>query len=233
MHSVASFHNLGYRLNGQPLLNIDELRLDAGHCSVLSGANGSGKTTLMKILAGLLRPDSMQLNWQNSQLLNWKQARKLLHQHVVYLHQQPFLFDTTVSNNIGYGLKHRTEKKPLYKALVQEALEWAGLSEMAQRHARQLSGGEKQRLAMARAYVTEPSLMLMDEPMANMDQASRAQTYRLIHQLKEKGIAILISSHELEHIETLGDHHLSLHNGKLSIESFNPSPQTTPLRLLK
>ncbi|MDH5184656.1 MAG: energy-coupling factor ABC transporter ATP-binding protein, partial [Gammaproteobacteria bacterium] len=201
MHnSLTRFHHLKYRINGELLLNIDELSLYAGSCCVLSGANGSGKTTLMKIIAGLLKPESAQVNLHNHNIMNWNKARKLLHKHTAYLHQQPFLFDTTVYNNIGYGLKNSPHKRSHYHTMIEEALDWAGLSEMEQRHARLLSGGEKQRLALARAYVTEPAVMLMDEPTANMDQASKAQTYQLIRQLKERGISILISSHEREQI---------------------------------
>lgn len=230
MHSVTRFHHLRYRINGELLLDIDELSLYAGSCCVLSGDNGSGKTTLMKIVAGLLKPEHAQVNLQNRTIMNWNQARKMLHQHTAYLHQQPFLFDTSVYNNIGYGLKHRKHSRAAYHKLVDEAMNWAGLSGMAQRHARQLSGGEKQRLALARAYVTDPDVMLMDEPTANMDQASRIQTYQLIQQLKERGISILISSHEQEQIESLGDIHMNLAAGKLFTETFT---QPGTLRLIK
>ena len=233
MQKLTRFHQLKYRINGELLLDIDELSLYAGSCSVLSGINGSGKTTLMKIIAGLLKPESAQINLQNETLMSWNKARKRLHKHTAYLHQQPFLFDTTVYNNIGYGLKNCKKKRVHYHSLIEEALDWAGLSDMAQRHARQLSGGEKQRLALARAYVTDPAIMLMDEPTANMDQTSRVQTYQLIRQLKERGISILISSHEREQIETLGDIHLKLDNGKLYEESFSNRREETHLRLIK
>lgn len=233
MHSPIRFHHLHYHINGKRLLDIDELSLYAGSCCVLSGANGSGKTTLMKILAGLLKPHSAQVELLDMEARNWSQARKLLHRHTVYLHQQAFLFDTTVYKNVGYGLKNCKQKRANYHALIEEALDWAGLDEMAQRHARQLSGGEKQRLALARAYVTDPAVMLMDEPTANMDHASRAQTYRLIGQLKERGISILISSHEREQIESLADIHLQLLDGELIREDFSHRRQATPLRLIK
>lgn len=233
MHNPIHFHQLRYRINGELLLDIDELSLQPGSCCVLSGANGSGKTTLMKIMAGLLKPESARVTLHKQVMLNWSGARKLLHKHTAYLHQQPFLFDTTVYNNVGYGLKNCKHKRANYHTLIKEALDWAGLSEMEQRHARQLSGGEKQRLALARAYVTDPAIMLMDEPTANMDQASRAQTYRLIQQLKQRGISILISSHEREQIETLGDIHMTLLNGELINEDLATSKQTTPLRLIK
>lgn len=233
MHSPGRFHQLQYRINGELLLDIDELSLYAGSCCVLSGANGSGKTTLMKIIAGLLKPERAQISLHNDAIMNWSKARKLLHKHTAYLHQQPFLFDTTVYNNVGYGLKNCKQKRASYHSIIEGALDWAGLSDMEQRHARLLSGGEKQRLALARAYVTDPAIMLMDEPTANMDQVSREQTYKLIRQLKERGISIMLSSHEREQIETLGDVHLKLVDGKLCEETFSIPSDETHLRLIK
>lgn len=233
MHTIVGFHELRQRINGTRLFDIEEFSLQPSSCTVLSGANGSGKTTLMKIIAGLQRPESCKIVWNNQTIMDWKKARPLLYKHVVYLHQQAFLFDTTVVNNIGYGLKHKGYGKSQIKQLIEEALHWVDLEALADRHARKLSGGEKQRLALARAYVLNPSIMLMDEPTANLDPSSRAQTYRLIEQLKQRGIAILLSSHDVDRADIVGDRHVRLCNGTLSDAASPPRNHVPPLRLIK
>jgi tungstate transport system ATP-binding protein len=232
-NSLVSLHNLKLQLNGRMLLDIPEFLLPEGCCTVLSGVNGSGKTTLMKVIAGLQRPDSCQITWQRQAIMNWKKARPLLFRHIVYLHQQPFLFDTTVYNNVAYGLRHQGHSRTQRRGLIDEALQWVGLAGLASRHARRLSGGEKQRLALGRAYVLQPSVLLMDEPTANMDQSARVQTFQLVRQLKERGISVMISSHELEQLGPLGDRHLRLHDSRVEVGDPPGRVDTSHLRLIK
>jgi tungstate transport system ATP-binding protein len=235
MNSLISLHNLRLQINGRMLLDIPEFLLPKSCCTVLSGANGSGKTTLMKIIAGLQRPDACQIAWQHQAFMNWKKARPLLFRYIVYLHQQPFLFDTTVYNNVAYGLRHQHHHRAQRNRMVDEALQWVGLDGLADRHARRLSGGEKQRLALARAYVLQPAVLLMDEPTANMDQAARTQTFQLVQQLKGRGVSVMISSHELEQLGPLGDRHLHLYDSRVEADAL-PTPSRVDsghLRLIK
>lgn len=196
------------------ILDIAELDLYAGEAVLLKGRNGAGKSTLMRILAGLERFDHGDFLLDGLPVS--KHRRKSLQSHrVIYLHQHPFLFDTSVEENLGYGLKCRKIDKPDRHQKIAEALRWSGLEHLAQRNAKTLSGGEKQRIALARAWVLEPDLLLLDEPTANMDTESRQQTSFLIRRLINEGMGIVICSHELKADNSLIDRSLHLEHASL------------------
>ena len=204
------FHHIRkHTARGDKLFDIDAFDIPEGTCIILSGQNGAGKTTLLKILAGLETPDSAEITF-DGQHQTWKAARTRLRREVVYLHQQPYMFDHSVADNVAYGLARQAIPTALVKKRVAEALAWSGLSHLARRNARELSGGEKQRVALTRARVLSPRLLLLDEPLANMDISAREQTIQLIRRLKDDGVSTIITSHE-PHISTLlGDQHRHL-----------------------
>ena len=205
-----NFFNLRKKnLRGEKLFDIKEFDIPKGACIVLSGRNGAGKTTLMKIFAGLESPDYAEVEF-NGHRANWKAARSHLRSDVVYLHQQPYMFDQSVASNVGYGLARTGIPRDDIRTRVDEALRWAKLSHLAERNARELSGGEKQRVALTRARILAPKLLLLDEPLTNMDISAREQTILLIRRMKEEGVSTIITSHE-PHISTLlGDEHRHL-----------------------
>lgn len=194
---------------GERLLDIDEFSIRENTCMVLSGRNGAGKTTLLKILAGLDKPDYVDIVYDGKPL-SWNLATQKMRLDVVYLHQQPYMFDRTVAENIAYGLRRSGLNRSQVDDKVDQALQWARLSKLAARNARQLSGGEKQRVALTRARVLSPRLLLLDEPFANMDINAREQTIQLIQRLKSEGVSTIVTSHE-PYISTLiGDEHRHL-----------------------
>ena len=194
---------------GDKLFDIDEFDIPVSTCIVLSGQNGAGKTTLLKILAGLETPDYAEVEI-DGQRQSWKVARVRLRREVVYLHQQPYMFDHSVADNIAYGLSRQAVPAAHIKARVADALDWSGLTHLAQRNARELSGGEKQRVALTRARVLSPRLLLLDEPLANLDIGAREQTILLIRRLKDDGVSTIITSHEPHISMLLGDQHRHL-----------------------
>ncbi len=211
---LLEFRRLRKHVGGRCLLDIPEFAIQQGRCILLSGENGAGKTTLLKIIAGLEPPDSARVYYQGK-ALPWSIARRHCRRHVVYVHQTPYLFDSSVADNIAYGLRRAGLPHTEVRAKVKEALAWAGLAHIAQRNARQLSGGEKQRVALARARIISPRVLLLDEPTASMDHESRERTYFLIQRLKSKDIGVVITSHELHYISSVGDVRFHLHQGKL------------------
>ncbi len=120
------------------------------------------------------------------------------------------MFDRSVAENVAYGLRKRGETKSEKDEKVHQALQWAGLSHLVDRNATQLSGGEKQRVALTRARVLSPSLLLLDEPFSNMDLSSRKKTITLIGKLKADGISTIVTSHEPEVARSIGDEHRHL-----------------------
>jgi tungstate transport system ATP-binding protein len=214
--ALIEIRRLRKRVGGRPLLDIPELYVHPGTCTVLSGRNGAGKTTLLKILAGLDAPDHAEVRYDGLPL-PWSVARQRFSGSVIYLHQYPYLFDRSVSENIAYGLRRQGCPRGEVPGRVATALEWAGLAHLAARNARELSGGERQRVALTRAWVLSPRLLLLDEPLASMDRESREHTYFLIRRLRAEGIALIIASHDLQHLCALSDRHLHLQDGALQV----------------
>jgi len=230
MNSLIEYHDIRMSLAGKQVLNIKTLTVLAHQCTLLTGRNGSGKTTLLKIMSGLLKPDSASIHYQGLQL-NWQQAKPYIQQDVIYLHQQPYLFDTSVANNIAYGLHRAGESKAMIHRKVSQALDWADLTHLAHRPAQQLSGGEKQRVALTRARILSPRLLLLDEPTASMDSDAKIQTGQLLQRLKSEGLGIIISSHEAHTVDHIADRHIQLTDG--NIKTLNPSPSCDKVAVLK
>jgi len=204
-------------IRGEQLLNIEVLDIESGNCLLLTGPNGVGKTTLLKMLSGLDHADSIKV-YHDGALLPWKSARKHINQKIIYLHQQAYLFDSSVTENIKYGLRRRNLKGKEAEQRIASALERSGIDHLANRNARELSGGEKQRVALARALVLQPSVLLLDEPFSGLDESARTRVGFLIQRIKSEGVAIVITSHELQPVKGIADRHLELINGKV-IES--------------
>jgi tungstate transport system ATP-binding protein len=196
------------------LLDIAEFTVRAGSCTLLSGRNGVGKTTLLKIIAGLEPPDRAEVDYDGA-TLPWRQARRHYARHVIYLHQQPYLFDRSVAANVAYGLRGIGLEREEVAQHVQRALAAAQLDHLATRNARELSGGERQRVALTRALVLAPKLLLLDEPLANLDAESRERTCSVIAALKAQHVAVILTSHEPLSLNGLTDYHYQLDDGHL------------------
>ncbi len=202
------------RLGGRRVLDGIGLSVERGRGYVLSGDNGSGKTTLLRVLAGLDAADAGVLRFEGEQTLlprypdGWRMR-------VVYVHQHPYLFHTSVAGNIAYGLKARGVAREQWRQKVEEAIDWAGVREVAAVPPQDLSGGEKQRVALARAKVLSPQLLLLDEPTANLDADGRRRTLDLMQRLFAEGVSVLIACHDRELIELPGVTLFHLESGKL------------------
>jgi len=211
--------------NGRRLLEINELAIYPGSCLLLTGPNGSGKTTLLKILSGLEPPDkgSGDVHYGDI-LMPWATARRRVFREVIYLHQQAYLFNSSVLENVCYGLRRRRVEREVINERVHQALDWAGLSHLASRNARELSGGEKQRVALTRALVLQPHVLLLDEPFSGLDENARSRTGFLIQRIKSEGVAVVVTSHELQPVAGIADKHLVLQDGSLEISKRNNQP---------
>jgi len=203
---------------GRRLFEIDELPIHPGHCLLLTGPNGVGKTTLLKIIAGLEPPDCALVDYRGTSL-PWPVARRGYRREVIYLHQQAYLFDRSVTENVTYGLRGLGLSRAQIAERVHCVLEWCGLSHLAGRNARELSGGEKQRVALARALVLTPHVLLLDEPFAGLDEESRSRTGFLIQRLKSEQVGVVVTSHELLPLLGIADEHFELRAGRLVVQS--------------
>jgi len=185
------------RFGDRVLFDGARLELEAGSGYVLTGANGTGKTTLLRIVAGLEPSESGRLAFcaQASTVLDYPEEWR---REIVYVHQQPYLFRTTIEENLEYGLARRHLPNAERQARVREALAWAGLAERRDVPPHKLSGGEKQRAALARAKVLDPTLLLLDEPTANLDGDARRQVLELVTALCIENHTVVVASHDPE-----------------------------------
>ena len=200
MSALLQLARASKRYGAQRLLDVGPLSLRAGELIVLSGDNGSGKTTLLKLIAGLERADRLDLAFGGVHASERDYPREL-RRSIVYVHQHPFLFNTSVAANIRYGLRMRRVSAERREALVQEAMTWAGLDRIAHVEPRRLSGGEKQRVAIARAKVLEPRVLLVDEPTASLDAQARAQVIELLRRTATGDNCVVVACHDRELME--------------------------------
>lgn len=176
-------------------LDIPDLAIGEGGIHSLSGPNGSGKSTLLSLLAFLSPPTSGTL-YYDGKGVDWK-GRSLvaLRKEVTLLHQSPYLFDGSVSDNIAYGLKVRGVDEGIRRSRIEASLEMVGLSGFEPRRANALSGGEMQRVALARALALFPRVLLLDEPLANVDRMSAEVIRAVILGLPERGTTVIMTTH--------------------------------------
>ncbi len=217
------FSGVSKTINTRHLFQHLQLNLNPGECVVLSGDNGEGKTTLLRIMSGLLHPDDGRCQYNGTQH-TWQRARSWLLKNVVYLHQAPYLFDASVEANITYGLRRHGMYRKAARAMATDALQRAGLAHLQQRSGKQLSGGERQRVALLRAWVLSPRLLLLDEPVASMDERARHTTLFLVRWLLQDGVSLVITAHEPRLFAPLADRHIRLQHGEL-----NAAPPLTPV----
>jgi tungstate transport system ATP-binding protein len=214
MSALIRIERLRKRFGERLQFDIDQFSLDAGHAYVLTGVNGAGKSTLLRVLAGLESVDAEGVTFE-SQATKLSPYPAAMRAAVVYVHQHPVMFSTSVGANIGYGLVARGMAKAKVAQMVDEAMAWAGVAHLRDSDPSRLSGGEKQRIALARARVLEPKLLLLDEPTANLDGAAREQVLALIPQLLKEGTCVVMACHDRDLIGLPGVERLKLRDGKL------------------
>ena len=213
MLKVENLH-FRYSRRGAPVLNGASLMLEQGQIGVLLGKNGSGKTTLFKNILGIEKPAAGKISFYGKDLL--KMPRRERARRIAYVPQHIHFGDLTVFDSVlmgrvsYFGMKAGRED---YEA-VEKILEDMQLSSFASRSAEALSGGEKQKIAIARAMAQEPRPMVFDEPTGNLDIANEQLIIEEARKLaKEKNIAILSSLHDLNQALYFGDKFFFLKDG--------------------
>jgi tungstate transport system ATP-binding protein len=210
---------------------LDSVTLDAepGRIVTLLGMNGSGKTTLLRILAGLEEPTRGWILYE-SKRINPQQLRRVS----TLVFQKTVMFNASVFGNVSFGLRMRGFRKEEVERRVHEALETVRLAGFEKRRARQLSGGEQQRVSLARAFALDPEVLLLDEPTANLDPANAVIVEDVIRRAREKGgCTIILATHNMHQARRLSDEIVHIHYGRVltsaSPQEFftNPGNETT------
>lgn len=163
--------NLRLEANHQTILEVDHLSLFPGQVLGVMGPNGAGKTSLLLVLASLIPPTSGSVRYRGEDLaqMNLVQWRR----RIAMVFQEPLLLNTTVHDNVATGLKIRGVPGPEQKTRIEEWMNRLKIEHLSQRSVRNLSGGEAQRVSLARAMVLEPEILFLDEPFSALDQDTR------------------------------------------------------------
>ena len=199
--------DLSLRLHRRQLLGPLSLTLGAGPRSIILGPNGAGKTLLLRICHGLLRPTRGKIAWQAPAAA----ARE--RQAMVF--QRPVLLRRSVAANVDFALKLRRVTDSERPGRVAAALDATGLAPLSRQPARSLSGGEQQRLALARAWAVQPEVLFLDEPTASLDPSSARAVENIIASIHRAGTKIIMTTHDLALARRLADEIVFLHQGRL------------------
>ncbi|HXQ39907.1 MAG TPA: ATP-binding cassette domain-containing protein [Candidatus Udaeobacter sp.] len=199
---------LAWEAGGERRIDGIDLDLAAGPRTVILGPNGAGKSLLLRLCHGLLAPSAGSINWRGP-AANEARARQAM------VFQRPVLLRRSAAANVDYALKVRGLGRGERRARVAAALARTGLSGRARQPARDLSIGEQQRLALARAWASEPELLFLDEPTASLDPAATHAVEAVIEAMHQAGCKIVMTTHDLGQARRVADEILFLHRGRI------------------
>jgi tungstate transport system ATP-binding protein len=198
---------LHVRLGTHDALRGLDLAIGAGERVAILGANGAGKSVLLRTLHGLIQPSGGTLTWAGARVRPRAQAM---------VFQRPVMLRRTARENIEYALRVNGWEPSEAIARSMQVLGAVGLSHLASRQARVLSGGEQQRLALARAWALQPRLLYLDEPTASLDPAAAAEVESVIAEIHRGGTAIVFTTHNLGAARRLSEEIVFLHEGRIT-----------------
>jgi tungstate transport system ATP-binding protein len=201
--------DVNFVAGGRTIIDRVSFELDAGPSTIVLGANGAGKSVLLRLMHGLLAPSAGRVEWLGSNA-----ARARSQQAMVF--QRPVMLRRSVLANITYALGLANVAARDRDRLAFEALEEVGLATLATRPARVLSGGEQQRLALARAWALHPEVLFLDEPTASLDPAATREIETVIKAFDASGTKIVMVTHNLGQARRLGDEVLFVHQGRVA-----------------
>jgi tungstate transport system ATP-binding protein len=204
-----------YETNGRLVLDLDVFAVPPGALIGIVGHNGSGKSTLLRLLALLERPTEGEVRFEGKPVTP-REARAL-RRRVTLVEQRPVLFRGTVRANLEYGLRLRGTRGTEARRVVEAAAERLGVQGLLDRARHELSDGEVQRVAVARALAITPDVLLLDEPVSSADRAAAAAMYRVLdEERRARGLAVCLASHQLEDAYRWADDIRAIAEGKLS-----------------
>ena len=220
------FDSVTLAVGGVTILDNVSFTLRAGPPTVLIGPNGSGKSTLLRLAMGLLAPSRGRITWGGVENV------PPLKRAIVF--QRPAMLRRSAAANIRFALRAAGVPRAEHARRIAELLELVGLAHVADRAARQLSGGEQQRLALARALARGPAVLFLDEPTASLDPIATKAVEDIIRAVSERNIKVVMATHDLGEARRLADEIVMLHRGCIVERSPAPAffdmPQTLEAR---
>ena len=217
---MIEFTNVGLRYgHGPEILRDLNFRIEPGSFHFLTGPSGSGKTSLLRLLLLSLKPSRGTVTMFGRDVADLNQDSLLdMRRHIGIVFQEFRLLDhLTTFENVALPLRVRGEPESSYRGNVTELLEWVGLGERMEALPPLLSGGEKQRAAIARAVIGRPEILLADEPTGNVDPELSLRLVRLFEELNKLGTTIILATHELPLLESFNFPRMTLSEGQVKI----------------
>ncbi len=214
--------SVSFAVTGRAIIDRVSMEVGAGPRTIILGPNGAGKSVLMRLCHGLLHPTSGSIVWRGA---NGGQQRQAM------VFQRPVMLRRSALANVVYGMKLAGITPRECELRSRDVIEAVGLSHLADRPARMLSGGEQQRIALARAWALGPEVLFLDEPTANLDPGAARDIENIITQIHAGGAKIIMSTHNLGQARRLADEILFLHQGRLveraAVQRFFQHPEST------
>jgi tungstate transport system ATP-binding protein len=232
MHGPASIlplrvEGLTYVVGGKAFVDGVSFEIDRGRKTVILGPNGAGKSLTLRLCHGLIAPASGSVRWSGADIRNGRKRHAMVF-------QRPVLLRRSALANLLHALSVSSHGRRERRARANSALARFGLAALARRPARVLSGGEQQRLAMARAWALRPEVLFLDEPTAALDPAATRAVEEMIAAFHAEGTAIVMTTHDLGQARRLADEVLFLHRGRLleqtPADEFFARPRSEPAR---
>ncbi len=218
--------DISLRIGHVTILDRVSLGLEYGQPTVLIGPNGAGKTTLLRLAMGLVGPSAGSVTWGGRE--NVPPARRAI------VFQRPVMLRRRAAANIRYALATAGVPRARQGGRIGELLALVGLDGLGERPARKLSGGEQQRLALARALAKEPQVLFLDEPTASLDPAATKAVEDVIRAVAARGIKVVMSTHDLGEARRLAGEIVLMHRGRVlecsPAEAFFSTPKTEEAR---
>jgi tungstate transport system ATP-binding protein len=214
LNSILEARNLQVQRNNRNVLNVDHFDLQEGETLAIIGPNGAGKSTLLLVLGNLLNPSDGEIFFRGVQVdkhngLNYRRKIGLVL-------QEPLLLDSSVFDNVAMGLRFRKVPKDEITQRVEKWLNNLGIAHLKNRPAREISGGESQRVSLARVFVLDPEILFLDEPFSSLDTPTRTALLHDLHViLKEAKISTVFVTHDMDEALSLGDRVAVLLDGKI------------------
>jgi len=199
---------VGYEVDGKRLVDAVTLSVTAGARTVILGPNGAGKSLLLRLCHGLLRPTSGTVRFAGPENVDGRRRHAMVF-------QRPMMLRRSVLANVSYGLALAGVSRQDRREQAMASLERVGLAALADRPARVLSGGEQQRLALARAWALQPELLFLDEPTANLDPSATQAIESAIQAIHAAGTKIVLVTHNLGQAHRLGDEVIFMASGRV------------------
>lgn len=213
---ILDLKGITHVYEGKKVLDVPNLSIEKGQIHGVVGPNGSGKTTLLSIMSLILRPTSGGVYYEGSPVRYNNKSLMGIQRFMTMVLQTPYLFNTSVARNVAYGLRARGIPRRACETKVREALELVGLNGFEKRRGRELSGGETQLIALARALILDPMVLFLDEPTANVDARHVHRFEGIISRInRERETTIVMTTHNLSQAYRLTGRVFSLFEGSL------------------